>query len=186
MADEDDKDLERDSDDGRDGGGSDETTSEDAEARREADAIAREEQELAAAQDQDVSMLTGMLGIERWVQFAFIALAAVTFYLSDRLIAFGWDQLAANVSSIPQPDPTVISGVAAVIGILGSFMLYRHPRVNELAHEVVSELSRVTWPTKDETYHSTVVVIVTSVIAAIYTGVFDALWSAFTDLIYKV
>lgn len=186
MADEDDKDLERDSDDGRDGGGSDETTSEDAEARREADDIAREEQELAEAQEQEVGTLTGVLGIERWVQFAFIALAVVTFYLSDRLIAFGWDQIAMRVSSIPQADPTIVSGTAALIGILGAFMLYRHPRVNELAHEVVSELSRVTWPTRDETYYSTVVVIVTSVIAAVYTGVFDALWSAFTDLIYNV
>lgn len=186
MADEDDKDLERDPDDRRDGGGSDETASEDAEARHEAAEIAREERELAEAQELDTSMLTGMLGIERWVQFAFITFAFVTFYLSDRMIAFGWDQIAARVSAVPQPDPTMISGIAAVIGILGAFMAYRHPRVNELAHEVVGELSRVTWPTKDETYHSTIVVIVTSVIAAIYTGVFDALWSAFTDLIYKV
>jgi preprotein translocase subunit SecE len=52
--------------------------------------------------------------------------------------------------------------------------------------EVVGELSKVTWPTREETYYSTIVVIVTSVLAAVYTGIIDALWSAFTDLIYKV
>jgi preprotein translocase SecE subunit len=186
MADEDDKDLERDSDEADEAGERDETTSDDADARREAAEIAREEQELAEAQEQQVSTLTGMLGIERWVQFAFIAFAVVAFYVSDRLIAFGWDQIASRWASVPQADPTIVSGTAALLGILGAFLLYRHPRVNELAHEVVGELSRVTWPTRDETYYSTVVVIVTSVIAALYTGVFDALWSAFTDLIYNV
>jgi preprotein translocase SecE subunit len=47
-------------------------------------------------------------------------------------------------------------------------------------------LFRSTWPSRDETYVSTVVVLVTSVVAAIYTGVFDALWSALTDFVYTV
>ena len=51
---------------------------------------------------------------------------------------------------------------------------------------MVGELSKVTWPTRDETYYSTLVVIVTSVIAAVYTGAFDAVWSAFSDLVYNV
>lgn len=186
MADEDDKDLERDSDGTSDADESDDTTSADVDERREAADIEREERELAEAQEQEVGTLTSVLGIERWVQFAFIAFAVIAFYVSDQLIAFGWDQIASRWSQIPQVDPTIVSGTAAVLGILGAFLLYRHPRVNELAHEVVGELSRVTWPSRDETYYSTMVVIVTSVIAALYTGVFDALWSAFTDLIYNV
>lgn len=167
-----------------DAGDSDAAASEDVDdehvARREAADIEREERELAAgASEHDVAPITSVLGVERWVQFAFIALALSTFYIADKLITFGWSFAA-------EPDPTMVSGIAALIGLVGAFALYRHPRVNQLAHEVVSELSKVTWPTKDETYYSTVVVIVTSVIAALYTGVFDALWSAFTDLIYNV
>ncbi|AKF05552.1 preprotein translocase subunit SecE [Sandaracinus amylolyticus] len=184
MADEDDKDLERDGDedtsDPSAAGDSDDAGADDDVARREAAAIEREERELAeAAAENEANPVTSLLGIERWVQFAFIAAAVITFYLSDRLITFAWGFFA-------EPDPTIVSGAAALIGIVGSFLLYRHPRVNELAHEVVGELSKVTWPTRDETYYSTVVVIVTSIIAAVYTGVFDALWSAFTDLIYNV
>ncbi len=147
-------------------------------ARREALEIEREERALSAG-EEDVAPISGMLGVERWVQFSFIAVALTVFYALDHLFTFTWGFFA-------EPDPTVVSGTAALIGIVGAFALYRHPRIYEWAHEVVSELSKVTWPTRDETYHSTIVVIVTSVIAALYTGIFDAVWSAFTDLVYKV
>jgi preprotein translocase subunit SecE len=51
--------------------------------------------------------------------------------------------------------------------------------------DVVLELSKVTWPTRKETYASTIVVIVTSLIAAAVVGAFDFVWSYFTDLLYK-
>lgn len=147
------------------------------------------EEALAAASDQDEVVeeqpedeglpIAALLGPERWVQFAFIVFAGVLFFVAERLTAVIWEQFA-------EPDMTIVSAVAAIIGILGAFLLYRDSRVNALSHEVVGELSKVTWPTKQETYVSTVVVIVTSLIAAVYTGLMDALWSAFTDLIYNV
>lgn len=117
------------------------------------------------------------LGLERWVQFAFVAIAGLTFFLSDKLIAYVWN-------FFQEPQPTVVTGIAAVVGILTGFGLYRHPKVKPLADEVAGELSKVTWPSRRETWYSTVVVIVTSIIAAAYLGAFDTLWGAFTDLIY--
>lgn len=117
------------------------------------------------------------LGLERWVQFAFVALAGLTFFLSDKLIGYVWN-------FFQEPDETLVTGVAAIVGILTGFFLYRHPKVKGLADEVAGELSKVTWPSRRETWYSTVVVIVTSIIAAAYLGVFDALWGAFTDIIY--
>jgi preprotein translocase subunit SecE len=118
------------------------------------------------------------LGLERWVQLAFVALALVIFFLADKLITLVWFFIA-------QPEPTIITGISAVLGIGTAFLLYRHKKVNPLAHEVALELSKVTWPSRRETWYSTIVVIVTSVIAAIYLGLFDAAWSWFTDLIYS-
>jgi preprotein translocase subunit SecE len=172
--------LDRDDDLGESDDLSEDSSSSDEEvARREAAELEREERALADGGEYDVAPISGMLGVERWVQFAFIAIALTAFYAFDHLIAFTWGFFA-------EPDPTIVSGTSALIGMVGAFALYRHPRVYEMAHEVVSELSKVTWPTRDETYYSTVVVIVTSVIAALYTGIFDAVWSAFTDLVYKV
>lgn len=117
------------------------------------------------------------LGLERWVQFAFFAIAGLTFFVGDKLIGFVWSYFGA-------PEELVVTGAAAILGILTGYLLYRHPTVRPLADEVAGELSKVTWPSRKETWQSTIVVIVTSVIAAIYLGLFDTLWSAFTDLIY--
>ena len=76
--------------------------------------------------------------------------------------------------------------VAIVAASVSTFVLYRHPTVSRVSHEVVGELAKVTWPNRDEIRVATVVVIITSIIASAIVGAFDAAWSAITDLIYKV
>jgi preprotein translocase subunit SecE len=149
----------------------------DRRAEREAEAERKQlEREAEAREDEDDSM-AALLGPERWVQFAFIAIGVAVFFLADRLTSQIWGYWA-------EPDAAIVSAVAAATAILGTFMLYRHPAVNQLADEVVGELSKVTWPTRDEVWISTLVVVATSVIAAAYTGVFDAMWSALTAVVY--
>lgn len=118
------------------------------------------------------------LGAERWVQFAFVLLAIGTFFVGAKLISFVWGYFA-------QPDETLVTGAATILGVLVGYFAYRHPKLNPMAHEVALELSKVTWPSRQETWSSTIVVIITSIIAAAYLGGFDALWSTFTDLIYS-
>jgi preprotein translocase SecE subunit len=72
-----------------------------------------------------------------------------------------------------------------LIAALITFYYWRNPRVFELATEVVSELKKVTWPTRKETSNATVVVIVTVFISSLFLGFFDLVWSWSTDLIYK-
>ncbi len=119
------------------------------------------------------------LGLERWVQFGFIGVALVAFYLLDKLVHLVWDFWA-------EPDPAIVTGAAAVGGLITGFVLYKHPKVNRFTHDVAGELSKVTWPTRKETWANTVVVVVTSIIAAIIIFLFDMAWSSITDLIYKV
>lgn len=143
--------------------------------RLEAEAAAREAAE--EAEHPAAASITSLLGIERWVQFAFIAIGVILFFLVDNLVRFVWSQFG-------EPDGSIVSATAAASAVLGAFALYRHAQVNQLATEVITELKDVTWPTQDEVYYSTVVVIVTSVVAAAYTGLFDAMWSALTNVVY--
>ena len=46
-------------------------------------------------------------------------------------------------------------------------------KINKFLKEVVSELRKVTWPTKDELIGSTIVVIVVSLVVAIFIGIVD-------------
>lgn len=119
------------------------------------------------------------LGLLRWVQMAFMAIAVMLFWIADKLITLVW-------STFAEPLPTAVTALSALVGFGAALALYRNDRVNRIAHEVVGELSRVTWPSRQETQVSTVVVIITSVIAAAILGAFDAVWSTITDLIYKV
>ena len=140
-------------------------------------------------EDEEVYEEARTLGLERWVQFAFVLIGGLAFFIGDKLITFLYDT-AASVGgrnewfTLPAPNATLITGAAAIIGILTGFLLYRHPKAKPMADEVAGELSKVTWPTRPETWRNTIVVIVTSIMAAVYLFLFDSVWSAFTDLIY--
>ena len=148
---------------------------EERELRRDSEQAARE----AEALREDELPITGTLGLERWVQFSFIALALSLVYLTDKLVTFVWEFFA-------EPDPTIVNIAAVAVSLGVSFAAYQNVRVRDFATEVVSEMSKVTWPTRDETWYSTLVVIGASVVAAVFTGLLDALWSALTDLVYRV
>jgi preprotein translocase subunit SecE len=119
------------------------------------------------------------LGLERWVQLAFVAGALLLIWLADHLINGIWYLFA-------DPDEAVVTLGAVAAGIVGAILLYRNRPTYTLVHDVVEELSKVTWPTRKETSQATVVVVVTSLIAALMLFMFDSVWSAVTDLVYKV
>jgi preprotein translocase subunit SecE len=149
----------------------------------EAMASAPERSEESDARDEaDDAPAAGVMGtrgfgIDRYIQGAFAVLALVLFWVLQQSIVLAWNLFT-------EPNVLVATAVAAVAAIGGALALYRHERFSVLAREIAVELSKVTWPTREEAQVSTVVVIVTSVVAAVYLGVFDALWSAITDLLY--
>jgi len=52
-------------------------------------------------------------------------------------------------------------------------------------HEVVSELKKVTWPTRQESIKLTVVVIVISVLVGAFIGGLDSLFLKITTILFK-
>jgi preprotein translocase subunit SecE len=117
------------------------------------------------------------LGIVRWVQVAFMGLALFLLWLLDKIATLVWQMFA-------EPNPTLVSVGAALVGGLTSVVLYRNARVHQVTSDVLGELTKVTWPSRRETQAATIVVIIASVIAAVIIGVLDAAWSAVTDVIY--
>ena len=123
------------------------------------------------------------LGIERWVQFAFIALAAILFWVFDKVF-LALVEIVGEFFDLPEVQPGIISVAAAVAGVLVALYYYKKHDTNRFTSEVVGELQHVTWPDREETWKQTVVVIITSIIASIVLFVFDQAWSHLTDLIY--
>jgi preprotein translocase subunit SecE len=117
------------------------------------------------------------LGLERWVQAAFMGLALFLLWLLEKVVTLVW-------STFAEPDPNVVMVVSIVVGCGTAFALYRNPNIYRVSYDIVGELTKVTWPSRRETQASTIVVVIASVIAAVIIGAFDAVWSAITDLIY--
>jgi len=108
-------------------------------------------------------------------------LSIITAQVLARLLEYGWVELGfRDIYVVPQQLllPTMLGYLIATIAGLAC---YKHPTTQGLATEVVDELSKVTWPTRDETNHATVVVIVAVIISSGFLGVFDALWLWLTD-----
>ena len=120
----------------------------------------------------------GSLGLTRWVQYVFVVTAAFFLWFLDKVATLVWQNFA-------EPPAVVLTALSAVIAIGATIALYRNERAHSLVIDVVTELAKVTWPSRRETYASTIVVIVTSLIAAAIIGAFDYVWSLVTDLLYQ-
>ncbi|MEL6341190.1 MAG: preprotein translocase subunit SecE [Myxococcota bacterium] len=89
-------------------------------------------------------------------------------------------------------NPSLLGDVRATdvaaygIATVAAVFTLNYATTRQLATEVVDELSKVTWPTREETGNNTVVVIITVLICSAYLGLFDAVWLWVTDWILGV
>jgi preprotein translocase subunit SecE len=83
-----------------------------------------------------------------------------------------------------KPNGFAIGTGAFLVAGLVTLMLWRNEEIFQLASEVTGELKKVTWPSRKELVSSTIVVIVTSIIASLILGVFDGVWAWVTRQIY--
>ena len=120
-----------------------------------------------------------VLGVERYVQAGFGVLGVVIFWLLSKTTVLVWNYFG-------EPNTFAVSGICLVLAGVLTWVIYRNETVHTLAHEIGIELSKVTWPTREELKASVIVVLITSAIASLYTGALDFVWSAVTDLIYKL
>ncbi|MGB5811563.1 MAG: preprotein translocase subunit SecE [Polyangiales bacterium] len=141
---------------------------------------------MAITKEQDKARPTGTLGVERWVQFAYFGVAITLAWFLIKSATATWTLLADTVNSVPEPNATAISVGAGLVALIAGVIAYRSDKVHTFVTEVCVELSKVTWPTRGETWSQTIVVLIVSVIAAVILGVFDTVWSQITDLIYDV
>ena len=161
--------------------GSDTTDEQDLEAEQAALAERRVDDEALAESsgDDDDGTHKRTIGLERWIQLAFMGIAILLVWLFDHLISAIWYVFA-------DPNEAIVTAGSVLSGIAGAAVLYSNASAHGLVHGIAEELSKVTWPTRKETSSSTIVVVVTSIVAALMLFLFDSVWSAVTDLVYKV
>jgi preprotein translocase subunit SecE len=115
----------------------------------------------------------------RYVQFMYLAGIGIAAWLLNKIIDTTW-------AAVGEPVTPIVLASSIILSIGAALFLWRHNRVRQLAYEVVTELSKVTWPTKKELYAAVVAVIIVSVIVSIILFLFDAFWSWATTHIYAL
>ncbi|MED5370408.1 MAG: preprotein translocase subunit SecE [Myxococcota bacterium] len=76
------------------------------------------------------------------------------------------------------PLSTIIGGVGAIVSM---FALLKNVRAVTYTNEVIGELVKVTWPTREETTNNSIVVIVVTVIFSGSLAIYDWVWAQVTE-----
>jgi preprotein translocase SecE subunit len=71
--------------------------------------------------------------------------------------------------------------IALAVGLLVFVTLLRVRAAVSYVDEVVDEVTKVTWPTREETLKAASTVVGTTVFMAVLIGVYDFLWKALAD-----
>ena len=114
----------------------------------------------------------------KWTHVMFALSGLVVAWLLARCGDWAWSYFGSK------PNTFLVGSVAFVVAAVATVIAWRNEMVFGLASEVAGELRKVSWPSRKETLQSTIVVIVTTIIASAFLGVFDYTWSWVTRMIY--
>jgi preprotein translocase subunit SecE len=85
---------------------------------------------------------------------------------------------------VGDPRDEIVMSIAGLIGVSAALYYWNRTRARELAEQVATEMSRVTWPSRTEVTNGTFVVIVTTVVSTVFFALMDKFWGFVTNLVY--
>jgi preprotein translocase subunit SecE len=138
-----------------------------------------------APAEEDGAAAPMQLGTRRFVYAAYMAGAIGVAFMLSKIGNLIWQRLEAWKPEVGDPRDDLIMPVAAIIGAAVALYYWRKLSARQYAEEVASELSQVTWPSRQEVTNSTTVVIVATAFATIFFALMDRFWAFVTDLVYR-
>lgn len=117
---------------------------------------------------------------QRYILLAFLAIAVA--------VGFSVRGLSGPImAALEVSDPRLLgvldgsSLIGVGLGIVTFTVLLRGASYVHFTDEVVSELRKVTWPDREDTIRSTIIVVSTSLFFALMLAGFDWLWGSLTS-----
>ena len=118
---------------------------------------------------------------QRYVLLAFVLFAILVGFTLQAALTSAFAQFAVPDNRIGGLVAT--STAISVFGAASSLLaLVRSRRAMTFAGEVVGELLRVTWPSRDEALRASTTVVLTTLFTAILLAVYDFTWKNLADL----
>lgn len=125
-----------------------------------------------------------VLGYRRYVYAAYMAGALLSAFLVAKIGHAAWYRLGQWKPVLGEPQDEILFPISGAIGVLISLYYWRKPEARQYADEVAVELSKVTWPSREEVTNSTTVVVLTTIFATVFFALMDRFWGFLTDKIY--
>lgn len=112
------------------------------------------------------------------------------YFAGGAAVAFLLYQLIVRIAStgereVPARMQNIATGVGALVAFFAVNWAWRNKKVRALAEETIDELQQVTWPTREETYNATVVVLFTGFSSAAVIFAMDQFWNWFTTRLFS-
>ncbi|WP_394826487.1 preprotein translocase subunit SecE [Pendulispora albinea] len=133
---------------------------------------------------EDEDAAPAQFGTKRFVYAAYFGGAIGIAFLVSKLLHFAWGKLSQYQPVVGEPHDEAVMPIAAAVGLAAAIYYWKRTRARELAEEVADELSKVTWPSKQEVTNGTAVVLVTTALATIFFALMDRFWGFVTNLVY--
>jgi len=118
---------------------------------------------------------------QKWVNLSFVAasllLAYVVFLLATKFsVVLDFEGRVRSLDKI-------ILAAAFAFGVGFFIALFKSGTANNFMSEVVAEVSKVTWPTQNETFKATIAVLIAVTIAGVVFWTVDSAWVYLISLV---
>jgi len=143
-----------------------------------------EEAEEYEEYEEEEEEAAGQFGAKRFVYAAYFAGGIAVAFLVSKLLGVAWLKLQQYKPVVGEPEQEVVMPLSALVGVATAVYYWKRTRARQLAEEVADELSKVTWPSKQEVTNGTAVVLVTTAVATIFFALMDRFWGFVTNLVY--
>jgi len=153
-------------------------------ANGKADALATVEEEEDEDDEEGDVVAPAQFGTTKFVFAAYFGGAILIAFIVSKALSVGWLRLSQYKPQVGEPHDEIVMPVAGAVGVITAIYYWKRTRARELAEEVADELSKVTWPSKQEVTNSTAVVLVTTALATIFFALMDRFWGFVTNLVY--
>jgi len=111
----------------------------------------------------------------KWVHLSYLFIAALLAYI---VFTFAFHFVGVyDLEAKFQDIDLAVRGLSVFVGALAFIILYKNDKANQFMSEVVVELSRVTWPSQNDTVKGTIVVVIMVLISGFILGGLDGLWA---------
>lgn len=109
---------------------------------------------------------------QKWVNLTYVAVALLTGYVVFSLATKF--SVALDFEGRIRSLDKILLAAGALSGLMVFLILSRNNAVNTFMSEVVAEVSKVSWPTRDETTKGTIAVLIAVVVSGLALWLIDS------------